>query len=63
MRKEEHKERGTGLTQLPFQNFLFAWLLKNPNFMTAVTLKQSAESDSNPFHKENNEGLLNLKKP
>lgn len=34
--------------------------VKNPNFMTAVTLKQSAQSDSNPFHKENNEALLNF---
>lgn len=32
--------------------------VKIPNFMTVVTLKESAQSDSNPLHEENNECLL-----
>lgn len=31
---------------------------KIPNFMTFVTLKESAQSVSNPFHEINNECLL-----
>lgn len=32
--------------------------VQSPNIMTMVTLKESAQNDSNFFHKENNEGFL-----
>lgn len=33
--------------------------VNSPNFMTAVILKELAQSDSNPFHrKQSNEGML-----